>query len=180
MRFICASNADMEQRVKDGLFREDLYYRLNVVEIHLPTLRERSKDIEPLVHYFMERFSTEYGKKILGMSPQFMQAVKGWTYPGNVRELQNAMERAVALSVGNVLRKEDLPDVIWETGAGFVSDGSELPEEGLDLDALLAHVERKWLIAALESTDGKKMQAAEKLQMTFRSFRYRLVKHNLE
>ena len=180
VRFICASNADMEQRVKDGLFREDLYYRLNVVEIHLPTLRERSKDIEPLVHYFMERFSTEYGKKILGMSPQFMQAVKGWTYPGNVRELQNAMERAVALSVGNVLRKEDLPDVIWETGAGFVSDGSELPEEGLDLDALLAHVERKWLIAALESTEGKKMQAAEKLQMTFRSFRYRLVKHNLE
>lgn len=180
VRFICASNADMEQRVKDGLFREDLYYRLNVVEIHLPTLRERTKDIEPLVHHFMERFSTEYGKKILGMSPQFMHAVKGWTYPGNVRELQNAMERAVALSVGNVLRKEDLPDVIWETGSGFFVDGGELPEEGLDLDALLAHVERKWLIAALESTDGKKMQAAEKLNMTFRSFRYRLVKHNLE
>ena len=180
VRYICASNADMEQRVKDGLFREDLYYRLNVVEIHLPSLRERAKDIEPLVHHFMERFSSEYGKKILGASPQFIQALKGWSYPGNVRELQNAMERAVALSVGNVLRKEDLPEVIWETGGALMVDGDELPEAGLDLDALLAQVERKWLIAALESTDGKKMQAAEKLQMTFRSFRYRLVKHNLE
>ena len=81
VRFICASNADMEQRVKDGLFREDLYYRLNVVEIHLPTLRERSKDIEPLVHYFMERFSTEYGKKILGMSPQLYAGCKELDIP---------------------------------------------------------------------------------------------------
>ena len=180
VRFISATNADIEQLVQDGNFREDLFYRLNVVEVHLPTLRERPQDIEPLVHHFIHRFSTEYGKQILGVSPQFMQALRGWTYPGNVRELQNAMERAVALSVGNVLQKDDLPDVIWETGIQISVEEGHLPEEGLDLDALLAQVERKWLVAALEATDGKKMQAAEKLQMTFRSFRYRLVKHNLE
>jgi two-component system response regulator PilR (NtrC family) len=180
IRFICASNADMEQRVKDGVFREDLYYRLNVVEVYLPLLRERTKDIEPLVHHFIDRFSTEYGKQIMGVSPEFIQALRGWTYPGNVRELQNAMERAVALSIGNVLQTEDLPDVIWETGIRIAPAGDELPQEGLDLDALLTQVERKWLLSALEATDGKKKQAAEKLQMTFRSFRYRLLKHNLE
>ncbi len=180
VRFICASNADMEQLVKDGSFREDLYYRLNVVEVHLPLLRDRNKDIEPLVHHFINKFASEYGKQIIGVSHQFMQALRGWTYPGNVRELQNAMERAVALSVGNVLQKEDLPDVIWETGVHIDTEGEDIPEEGVDLDALLTQVERKWLLAALEATGGKKMQAAEKLQMTFRSFRYRLVKHNLE
>ena len=180
IRFICASNADMEQRVKDGVFREDLYYRLNVVEVYLPLLRERTKDIEPLVHHFIDRFSTEYGKQIMGVSPEFIQALRGWTYPGNVRELQNAMERAVALSIGNVLQTEDLPDVIWETGIRIAPAGDELPQEGLDLDALLTQVERRWLLSALDATDGKKKQAAEKLQMTFRSFRYRLLKHNLE
>ena len=180
VRFICASNADMEQHVKDGLFREDLYYRLNVVEVYLPLLRERTKDIEPLVHHFIERFSTEYGKQIMGISPEFLQSLRGWTYPGNVRELQNAMERAVALSVGNVLQREDLPDVIWETGLRIAPSGDELPQEGLDLDALLTQIERKWLLSALDATGGKKKQAAEKLHMTFRSFRYRLLKHNLE
>jgi two-component system, NtrC family, response regulator PilR len=180
VRFICASNADMEQRVKDGLFREDLYYRLNVVEVYLPLLRERTKDIEPLVHHFIERFSREYGKQIMGISPEFIQSLRGWTYPGNVRELQNAMERAVALSVGNVLQREDLPDVIWETGLRIAPSGDELPQEGLDLDALLTQIERKWLLSALDAMGGKKKQAAEKLHMTFRSFRYRLLKHNLE
>ena len=180
IRIICASNADMEHLVREGMFREDLYYRLNVVEIHLPLLRERGKDIELLIHHFVERFSLEYGKRIMGVSSDASTALKGWHYPGNVRELQNAIERAVALSVGNILQLDDLPQVIGKADNPLEEKPSEFPEDGVDLDALLTQIERSWLTAALEVTEGKKMMAAEKLKLSFRSFRYRLLKHNLE
>lgn len=179
-RILCASNADMEELVQHGLFREDLYYRLNVVELHLPLLRERIGDMELLIQHFIQRCSQEYGKQILGISPEAIRALKGWAYPGNVRELQNAIERAVALSPGNIVQVEDLPTSISQMEIPEIIESDEFPEEGIDLDALLTQVERKWLFAALEAADGKKMQAAEKLQMSFRSFRYRLMKHDLE
>ena len=170
----------MENLVREGLFREDLYYRLNVVEIHLPLLRDRGKDVELLIHHFVERFSLEHGKRIMGVSPDAMGALKGWQYPGNVRELQNAIERAVALSIGNILQIDDLPGIIGRAESLTEDNPEDFPDDGVDLDALLTQIERRWLTSALEATEGKKMLAAKKLKLSFRSFRYRLLKHNLE
>jgi two-component system, NtrC family, response regulator PilR len=181
IRVIAATNGDIERNVKEGLFREDLYYRLNVVEIVIPPLRERGNDIEELVLHFVEKFSREYNKRIIGLSPEALWNVRSWRYPGNVRELQNVIERAVALCPGNVIQVEDLPDVVSKyTDFEDLEVPEDFPEEGIELDELLATIEKKWLLASLRATSGKKTAAAELLKVSFRSFRYRLIKHNLD
>jgi two-component system response regulator PilR (NtrC family) len=180
VRVLCATNADIDNEVQEGNFREDLYYRLNVVEIFIPPLRAHREDITFLIEHFLERFSTEYNKTIIGLAPAALEKIEAWHFPGNVRELRNIVERAVALCVGNIIQLDDLPSNLMEFEAlkGLpLSD--EFPEEGIDLDYLLAEIEKKWLLAALRATKGKKTAAAENLRMSFRSFRYRLLKHGL-
>ena len=110
-----------------------------------------------------------------------MWNVRSWRYPGNVRELQNVIERAVALCPGNIIQVEDLPDVVSKyTDFEDLEVPTEFPEEGIDLDELLATIEKKWLLASLRATSGKKTAASELLKLSFRSFRYRLIKHNLD
>lgn len=180
-RIIAASNADLEAAVKDGRFRDDLYYRLNVVQIGLPSLRERSTDIPELVRHFVRRFAKEYDRLEIRLSPDALRTLQAWHFPGNVRELGNIIERAVALCDGSVVHSKDLPARLVEGGVAPLSLSTvEIPGDGVNLDSMLAQTEKQWLLAALERAGGNKTQAAELLKMSFRSFRYRLAKLGLD
>ena len=165
--------------MEKGTFREDLFYRLNVVQIDLPALRNRREDIAPLARFFTTRFAEEYHKPAT-LSPEALAALEVWDYPGNVRELQNIVERAVALSSGPSLVLEDLPDRVRIAATATASTADlSFPPDGVDIDDLLNQLERKWLLAALEGAGGNKTRAAQLLNITFRSFRYRLAKHGM-
>jgi len=180
-RIIAASNVDLEAAVQDGAFREDLYYRLNVVQIELPPLRDRVGDLPELVRHFVRRFAEEYGQESLRVSPDALRVLQAWGFPGNVRELQNVVERAVALCQDGVVLPTDLPERLVEGGRPPLKISSiEFPEEGVNLDSMLSQTERQWLVAALEQAGGNKTQAAQLLKMSFRSFRYRLAKYGLD
>jgi two-component system, NtrC family, response regulator PilR len=178
-RVIAASNVDLADAVAEGSFREDLYYRLNVVQLDLPPLRERTGDLPELADHFAAHFADEYGKEIHGFTPDAIRALQQHSFPGNVRELRNLVERAVALANGPLLEVHDVADRLQARATRAPPSDGELrfPAEGLNLDALLADTERKWLVAALDTCDGNKTEAARLLQMSFRSYRYRLAKH---
>jgi len=180
-RILAASNADLEAMVEEGSFREDLYYRLNVVQIGLPPLRERSGDLPKLIRHFVRQFSEEYDRGDMGVSPDAMKALQAWHYPGNVRELSNIIERSVALSREGLIMPTDLPDKLVDGGLPPMALVQEdFPDDGVNLDGMLGAVEKRWLLAALEETKGNKTEAAKLLQMSFRSFRYRLAKLGLD
>ena len=184
LRIIAASNRDLESMVAEGAFRDDLFYRLNVVRIDLPPLRARGGDVELLAAHFASQFSDEQGKAIRGISRGALSALVSYGWPGNVRELANAMEGAVALEEGEVLTLAALPRSLRKHAeAGELSDRFEkktIPEEGVELDSVLSGMERHFIEKALERTSGNKTQAARLLGMSFRSFRYRLAKYNLD
>ena len=182
VRVLAASNVDLEAAVESGDFREDLYYRLNVVRIGLPPLRERGEDILLLARAFLAEFAEEYGRPVKHMSPGARDCLMAYHFPGNVRELRNVMERAVALTQGDTLEEADLPKVMLAGPPAAEQEAlpSSFPEEGFDLDAALAGLEKRWLLAALEESQGRKTQAAKLLMMSFRSFRYRLNKYGLD
>jgi two-component system response regulator PilR (NtrC family) len=179
VRILAATNRDVEADVEQGRFRQDLYYRLNVIRLTLPPLRDRREDVPLLADKFRERFSHEMGKDIVGFTPDAMRAIERYDFPGNVRELENIIERAVALAGSRVIGLGDLPQAVsGQLGApepGLLS----LPPEGCELDAVLHEVERRLLIDALERTGGVRKSAAKLLGVTFRSLRYRLDKHAL-
>lgn len=180
-RIIAASNADLEAMVAEGSFRDDLYYRLNVVQIGLPPLRDRAADVPSLIRHFVKKFSADYDRGDIQVSPDAIRALQAWHYPGNVRELSNIIERAVALCRESMVHPTDLPEKLVDGGQTPLALASEeFPEEGVNLDGMLGQVERRWLVAALEEAQGNKTEAAKKLQMSFRSFRYRLAKFGLD
>ena len=180
-RIIAASNANLEAMVADGTFRDDLYYRLNVVQIELPPLRDRSGDLPNLIRHFSKRFAEEYDRDEVQISPDAMKALQAWHYPGNVRELSNIIERSVALCTGSLVLPTDLPDRIVDVGRAPLSLAQEeFPDDGINLDGLLGQFEKRWLVGALEESKGNKTEAAKLLQMSFRSFRYRLAKFGLD
>jgi two-component system response regulator PilR (NtrC family) len=180
-RFLAASNVDLEAAVQEGSFRQDLYYRLNVVQIELPPLRDRVGDLPELVRHFIRRFAAEYGRENLRFAPDALRVLQAWEFPGNVRELQNVVERAVALCQGSVILPTDLPERMVEGGQPPLRLSSvEIPDAGLNLDSMLSQTERQWLVAALEQAGGNKTRAAQLLKMSFRSFRYRLAKYGLD
>ncbi len=179
VRFLAASNADLQSEVEKGRFREDLYYRLNVVQIDLPALRNRGDDIPDLARHFVSRFAEEYGRRIV-LSPEVIRALEAWHFPGNVRELQNVIERAVALASGSAILLEDLPEKMRGKIAPVeVSSELRFPPDGVDIDGILNQLEQQWLKAALDAADGNKTRAAQLLNISFRSFRYRLAKHGM-
>ncbi len=187
VRIVAATNRDLEVEVREGRFREDLYYRLNVVHLGLPPLRTRGADIQLLAERFVEEFAREYNKPIRGLAPETLQVIREHTWPGNVRELRNALEGAVALETEDLITPRCLPSRVLRPSPAsahpeaLVAGGEALVgADGIDLDALLGGVERRYLEAALDRAGGNKTQAAKLLAMSFRSFRYRLAKFGMD
>jgi len=180
VRIIAATNKDLEKAVKEKRFREDLYYRLNVIQIKLPSLRERREDIPVLAAHFLKRYSEELNKNISSISPEALHLFLNYEYPGNVRELQNIIERAVALGTDQELTAHNLRTYLDEqihTKKGMID--LDIPNEGIDLEKVVEDLERTLLLKALDKTRGIKKKAAELLHINFRSMRYRLEKYGL-
>jgi two-component system, NtrC family, response regulator PilR len=184
VRIIAATNKLFEKEIAEGRFREDLYYRLNVIPIHLPSLRERKEDIPLLARHFLDRFRQSMEKPIESISPEAMSRLESYDWPGNVRELENTMERAVALESGKEITLRVLPDRIAGysgTGAPLLGSASAglFPEEGVDFEKEIAETERRYLQMALEKAGGVRTKASEMLKISYRSFRHYAKKHNL-
>jgi two-component system response regulator PilR (NtrC family) len=179
VRVLAATNRDVEADVASGKFRQDLYYRLNVIRLNLPPLRERADDVPLLAERFIRRFASEMNKEVVGFTPDGLRALTAYNFPGNVRELENVIERAVALAGSRVIGLGDLPESISGRAAAPTASLLELPTEGLNLDDVLSEAERRLLLAALEKSGGVRKRAAKLLGITFRSLRYRLQKQGL-
>lgn len=176
VRVISATNRKLEEEVATGKFREDLYYRLDVITIQLPSLRERKVDISPLAIHFMTRHSREMEKNIRGISPKVLEILENYHYPGNVRELENIIARCVALETSNVIRHETLPQLV--SGRDYLDLDTSFTSS-TSLDTLLGSIEKKMIDKALRSAGGNKTEASKLLGITLRSFRYRLAKHGM-
>jgi DNA-binding NtrC family response regulator len=175
VRIVAATNKKLEEQVKDGKFREDLYYRLNVVNINVPPLRSRREDVEPLSRFFLEKYTAETGKKITDLSPRALSCLLAHDWPGNVRELQNAIERAVVLSKGSVLTPRDFPQ-------GMQGDDQiclQIPEKGGSLTDILEDLERQLIIQTLQREDGSQTRAAETLGIKRTTLRYKMEKYRM-
>jgi DNA-binding NtrC family response regulator len=178
VRIVAATNRCLEDEVAAGRFREDLYYRLNVIQIALPPLRERPEDVPLLVQHFIEKYAAELRREIEGCSDEALEALLAYPFPGNVRELENVVERAVALTRDPVIRPDVLPPAVLRPAAA--ASESRIPAGGVDLDQLVADYERGLILEALDRTGGVKKRAASLLGVSFRSFRYRLDKLGLD
>ncbi len=179
VRVVAATNVEVEKAVQEGSFRQDLFYRLNVIRIRLPPLRERVEDIPMLAAHFLQKHAALEGKR-LSFSQEAMQWIMQQAYPGNVRELENVVERAVALaSEPYVVRRDVQGSSHFAPVTTEPAQLRELPPEGLDLDQVLGEFEKNLLLQALERTGGNRTNAAKLLRTTFRSLRYRLVKYGL-
>jgi two-component system response regulator PilR (NtrC family) len=180
VRLIASTNRDLKRMVAAGQFREDFYYRISVIPIHVPPLRERLDDIAPLASNFLRKFSLQMGKGVLEMDHEVLEAFKRYPWPGNIRELENAVEYAVAMSGERDGRVglEHLPPSI--TGAALTGDGTvEIPPEGVDFEARISQVEKQHIVAALRVAQGVRTHAADLLHMSYRSFRHYAKKHNI-
>lgn len=184
VRIMAATNRDLTEEVSKGRFREDLYYRLNVIHIQLPPLRERKEDITILAQHFLEKHNKELGKKIKKISKEAMDALIKYDYPGNVRELENIIERTVSLEQGAAILPESLPPVIFHPSMGINKRNTKpdltLSLEGVKLEKIVENIERELIEKALQKTGGIKKKAADLLGISFRSMRYRLEKYGLE
>jgi two-component system response regulator PilR (NtrC family) len=199
VRVLCATNKNLQEMVKKGTFREDLYYRLNVIQIHAPALRERGDDIIMLSNFFAEKYTKKLNKDISGITEEPMVALRKYNYPGNVRELENVIERAVALCTSKIIKLQDLPPHIIDiyrdqkfmspaavsAGRAITSTSGlpamdEIPEHGIELEKIVAEYEKDIIQKALKKTGGVKKHAAKLLGITFRSMRYRLEKYGID
>ena len=171
VRIIAATNQDLNELIGAGLFREDLYYRINVIPIVLPPLRRRVEDIPLLVEFFIDKYVQEMGLGERRMNKEALRTLESYRWPGNVRELENVIERALALSPGEVITAEDLPAQLRQSPEA-TEPVAELPSEGMDLEGHLEEIRRQLMAQALERTDGVQTKAAELLGTSFRSFRY--------
>ncbi len=183
VRIISATHQDLEQKVIEGEFREDLYYRLNVIQLRIPPLRERKIDIPLLADYFLEKYSNDMGKEIKQISSYAMDALQNYHFPGNVRELENIIERSVALEASNIILPESLTLAAYKQRNNDALPAVAemgIPVEGIDLDEVINTVEKNLLLKALERSKGVKKKAADLLNISFRSLRYRLEKHGMD
>lgn len=178
-RLLAATNKKLEGEVKAGRFRQDLFYRLNVISVELPPLRDRPGDIRMLANFFLARMTEELGRPNLHFAPEALQILEAYRFPGNVRQLQNIVERAATLSETDLLGPSTLPASLRGEPEPASSSGTVSLGQGFSLERHLDEAERRYLIAALEKAGGVKTRAAEMLGLTFRSFRYRLAKQGL-
>lgn len=175
IRLVAASNRDLEQQVKEGGFREDLYYRINVVQVVMPPLRERVEDIPLLVEHLVRK----HGKPGSLVMPDALQALMVYQFPGNVRELENIIERSLVLDPHRITL-DSLPAQVRNAVKQFdLHTAVEIPDEGIELEPALEQLEKQYLVKALEKSGGSKTKAAELLGMSFRSYRYKLSKYGL-
>jgi two-component system response regulator PilR (NtrC family) len=174
VRIISATNKDIKEEIQEGRFREDLYYRLNVIPINIPPLRERTEDIPLLIDHFMKKLS-DTPKRV---SKEAMKVFIQYQWKGNVRELENVVERVVLLTDREEITPENLPAEI----TGFTAEAKEYPEltdQGVDMEKVLSDLEKQYLLKALEKSNGVKTEAAKMLNLSFRSFRHKLHKYNI-
>ena len=177
-RVIAATNRDLKKMSEDGSFREDLFYRVSVIPINLPPLRERTEDIADLTTHFVEKFCTQAGRT-LTISPKAMHLLENYAWHGNVRELEHTIERAVALERGDEIQPERLPEHITNYDPVRISADCVLPESGINLAAHLDSLEKTYVVEALRKTGGNQTRAADLLQMQVRSLRHLLDKHSI-
>jgi len=180
VRLIASTNRDLAGLVKAGQFREDFYYRVSVVPIHVPPLRERTEDIEPLARHFLQKFALQMGKPLHDFDREAMSALTRYSWPGNVRELENAVERVVAVNNGqdSLVRLEHLPDAV--RGFSLAQEKNiRIPEEGIDFESQIATIEKQYLQEALRVAGGVRTRAAELLHVSYRSFRHYAKKYSL-
>jgi two-component system response regulator PilR (NtrC family) len=180
VRILSATNRNLEQRVAEGEFREDLFYRLDVIPITVPPLRERGDDVVMLAKHFANNHAEKMGRGVLTLNSEAEQALRAYPWPGNVRELINVMERAVAFSGGDSISVTDLPAGVCNFVVQPSDDLASLPEGGVDLEALIADIEISLIKQALQNSRYSQKRAAELLGLTPRSLRYRLQKYELE
>jgi two-component system response regulator PilR (NtrC family) len=186
VRVIAATNRDLDRAVAEGTFREDLYYRLSVIPVSVPPLRDRREDIPLLVNHFLKKYAPAAGRNITRVNARSLDALSGYDWPGNVRQLENTIERAVALETSEELRVE-LPVERAKTraaaaGVGFagapIGTGSVLPD-GVDMEKYVADIERSLLLAALAQSNGVQTKAADVLKISYRSFRHLVKKYEI-
>jgi two-component system, NtrC family, response regulator PilR len=180
IRVVAATNQDLTRLIAEGRFREDLFYRINVIPLTLPPLRERREDIALLAEHFLAKFCEQMEKQIAGVSHEAMEMLVAHDWPGNIRELENVMERAVALESTPAILPDSLPPSIrGEVPRTPPPPVDALPESGFDLEAHVKEIERGYIAEALKRAGGVQVKAAELLGMSFRSFRYYVKKYNL-
>src|SRR3990172_5021630 len=184
VRILCASKQNLEEAMKDTRFRDDLFFRLNVIQIVVPPLRERREDIPSLVRYFLTKFGGKLGKRITRVDGEAMRALLSYDFPGNVRELENILERAAIIETKDVISLDSLPPNVTKMGTleeVAVPFCPEIPDgEAVSLDAEMDRLEKSMLLKALEKTGGNKTEAAKILNISFRSIRYLLYKPKIQ
>jgi two-component system, NtrC family, response regulator PilR len=179
VRIVAASNRDLEAQVREGRVREDLFYRLNVVQVNLPPLRERPEDIPLLAEHFYKKYAADPASGTI-IAPEALKVMLSYPFPGNVRELENLVERALALG-DRLIAIESLPEQMIRFRDGTASgEMVALPESGMNLESYLDGIEKQFLLKALERSSGVKKKAAAFLGLSFRSFRYRLAKFGMD
>ncbi len=178
VRVIAATNRDLAESIKAGTFREDLFYRINVIPIALPALRQRKEDIPLLVEHFIAKYCANLGVPQKRISADAMRAIEKYHWPGNVRELENVIERMIALETSEVLTTKSLPEAVL-LGNSIPDVSFDLPPDGISLQDHLEGIGKIFMMKALERTGGIQTQAAELLKMSFRSFRYYAKKYEL-
>ncbi len=178
VRIISATNQNLEEKVKKGEFREDLYFRLNVIPIRVPPLRERKEDIPLLTKHFIEKYAREFNKEVRTISTYAMELLMNYAFPGNIRELENIIERSVAMESSNIILPENLP---LSASNGFADNlHIEIPDKGINLNEEMEKIEKKFIEKALQKAKGSKTRTGELLQVTFDSLRYRIEKLGIE
>ncbi len=173
VRIISATNKNLQELIEEKLFREDLYFRLNVLSVKIPPLRERRDDIPLLVDHFLIKFAGDKKR----FSKEAIELLKNYRWKGNVRELENIIERTLLLCDNEVINIEHLPD---EISSGSKAEKVVVPEGGMDIDKLMEDTEKAYILKALEKTNGVKTEAAKLLNLTFRSFRHKLKKYGID
>jgi two-component system response regulator PilR (NtrC family) len=184
IRIVCASKRDLQQEMVAGRFRDDLYFRLNVIQVFVPPLRDRREDIPALAAYFLQKFSEKHSKPMVRVDGEAMRALLAYEFPGNVRELENLLERATIMETKNVISIGSLPPNVTKfvrlEAVGGGQNQELFPEEGVFLDTEMDRLEKIHLQNALEKTGGNRTEAAKLLNISLRSIRYRLQKHGIE
>jgi two-component system response regulator PilR (NtrC family) len=184
VRIVCASKRDLHLEMTEGRFRDDLFYRLNVIQVVVPPLRDRREDIPALAAHFVGKFAAKHGKPIARIDGEAMRALLAHDYPGNVRELENILERAAIMETKNVISLASLPPNVTKIVTPGAASGwnwqESLPDEGVYLDTEMDRLERNYIEKALEKCGGNRTEAAKLLNISLRSIRYRLQKHGIE
>ena len=179
VRVMAATNRDLQSDVAEGRFREDLFYRLKVIHLHLPPLRRRGDDVPTLARHFVARTCERFGIPPKRLTPDAIRVLQAYSWPGNIRELENIVEQTVALESGALISSGSLPEHLRGEPARPQSEGVSLPEEGLDIDEYLENIRRSLMEQALRQTEGHQKKASELLRMSYRAFRYHAEKLGL-